>query len=408
MDLSNKEINEIIKRIEIVRTHLMNTQPFFSVLLMHSKFALDEETDTAYTDGEYICFSPKFVKKLNDQELEFILIHEVMHIVLDHCKRKVDSWDQYLFNVAADIVVNSNILYSYKMDKSKITIREYGESMHLAPNKKEGYNYTLEQVYEMISGGKKSNAKDSKNNKNNLNNSSFDDHSFWPNDGGDNEEWKQILVEAKKISDLVKQAREKDSGNIPKLLEREINELINPQLDWREILQDFICEETNDYSFNPPDRRMQWNPLLLPDFNEKEESVSNIWFVIDTSGSVRQEELTACISEIVSAFEQFDNKISGIVSYFDSEITEPSPFHSLEDFKKVKIVGGGGTSFEEIFSYMKKNMMDNLPSSIIILTDGYASFPNEKDALGVPVLWVIDNKEVEVPWGKVARIEVDE
>ena len=34
------------------------------------------------------------------------------------------------------------------------------------------------------------------------------------------------------------------------------------------------------------------------------------------------------------------------------------------------------------------------PVSIIILTDGYAPFPNEKIAMGIPVLWIINNEDV--------------
>ena len=51
-------------------------------------------------------------------------------------------------------------------------------------------------------------------------------------------------------------------------------------------------------------------------------------------------------------------------------------------------------------------MKDTPPASVIILTDGYAPFPQESCAKGVPVLWLINNDEVEPPWGKVARIKV--
>ena len=51
-------------------------------------------------------------------------------------------------------------------------------------------------------------------------------------------------------------------------------------------------------------------------------------------------------------------------------------------------------------------MEENPPVSIIILTDGYCPFPKEEAANGIPVLWLINNEEVEVPWGKVARIKV--
>ena len=45
-------------------------------------------------------------------------------------------------------------------------------------------------------------------------------------------------------------------------------------------------------------------------------------------------------------------------------------------------------------------------AGIIILTDGYAPFPDEKEAMGIPVLWLLNNKDVDPPWGKVARIKV--
>lgn len=51
-------------------------------------------------------------------------------------------------------------------------------------------------------------------------------------------------------------------------------------------------------------------------------------------------------------------------------------------------------------------MQDKLPASIIILTDGYAPFPQEKLSINIPVLWLINNNDVDPPWGKVARITV--
>ena len=50
-------------------------------------------------------------------------------------------------------------------------------------------------------------------------------------------------------------------------------------------------------------------------------------------------------------------------------------------------------------------MMDEPPASIVILTDGYAPFPEEEQAMGIPVLWIINNEEVTPEWGKVARIK---
>ena len=164
----------------------MKTHPFYAVLLMHVTFSLDPYAETAYTDGKSIVFAPDFLDKLSLDETCFILMHEVMHIVLNHCNRKMENMDASLFNAACDIVVNSNILHSFNGDVSKISLKEYGESMHLTPNGKEGCLFTMEEVYRML-----------EQSKNKQEQGGFDDHSFWENDGDEEEkeQWKQFFAE---------------------------------------------------------------------------------------------------------------------------------------------------------------------------------------------------------------------
>ena len=50
-------------------------------------------------------------------------------------------------------------------------------------------------------------------------------------------------------------------------------------------------------------------------------------------------------------------------------------------------------------------MSDKPPVSIIILTEWEAPFPDQKDALGIPGLWVINNENITHPWGEVVRIK---
>ena len=116
--------------------------------------------------------------------------------------------------------------------------------------------------------------------------------------------------------------------------------------------------------------------------------------------------ITAAYTEVKGAIDQFDGKLKGWLGFFDAAIIEPQPFRDEEEFKIIKPAGGGGTDFQIIFEYVFHHMSDKLPASIIILTDGYAPFPQEKLAGGIPVLWLLNNEEVNPPWGKVARITV--
>lgn len=186
--------------------------------------------------------------------------------------------------------------------------------------------------------------------------------------------------------------------------ERLINELKKPVIDWRTVLNDFVQEEITDYSFAPPDKRMEDCPFFLPDFNEKDENVKDILFMVDTSGSMSDEAITECYSEIYGAIQQFNGRLQGKLGFFDAVVVEPIAFEDEEEFKIIRPIGGGGTSFDVIFQYVNEQMQNEPPVSIVILTDGYAPFPNEKDANGIPVLWIINNKEVDPPWGKVARL----
>ena len=419
--------------------NLLTKNPFYGLLLSHIKFALDTECETACTDGRRIWFGPEFMKNLSDAELEFIMTHEVMHIALQHCLRGKD-YDNEIYNIAADIVINSNIMHSFGDKLDTITLKKYGVSMHLTPDGKEGYKFTAEEVYDMLlsaakakkkkKGGKKSpggyttNDDDKPNGEDNPKSlievvetimkggKRFDDHSKWNTLSEEEkqelyDEWTQKILNANTIVSILESSR--TFGGPPVGAQRLIEQLKNGQFDWRTILIDFVQTEITDYSFSPPDRRFSECDFFLPDYNEETQKVQNIWFLIDTSGSISNKAIRAAYSEIAHAIEQFGGAVQGLLSFTECFVTDPVPFSNLDDLLAIKPVGGGGNDFGEIFRYMKRNMMENLPAYIVIITDGYDEFPSEEATMGVPVLWLINNNDPSVmpPFGKVARIVVD-
>ncbi len=405
MDLSSEKRREYVKRILLSRMRILCNNGFYGLLLMHMNFAIDTGCETACTDGRKIYFGPSFLNNLDDDELDFIMMHEVMHCALQHCIRGKD-YDQEAFNIACDIVVNSNILESNKGDLKSITLKKYGESMHVAPDGKEGRFYTAEEVYAMLPvKGKKKGASGMMGSGGNGS-GNWDDHSKWgtaDEDGSLKDEWSKNLLDACEAIEIRDPSNQR--GLIPLCADRIIKELRKPQTDWRTILNDFVQEEITDYSFTPPDRRFDESPFFLPDYNEKDETVKDILFMIDTSGSMSDEAITAVYSEIKGAIDQFNGHLQGWLGFFDAEVVEPKPFSSEEEFRIIRPKGGGGTRFDIIFKYVEKHM-DTLPASIIIMTDGYADFPKEEEAMEIPVLWLLVTDDVEPPWGKVARIKV--
>ena len=420
MALSNEQAKVYSRRLLLARSRLLVDNGFYGLLLMHMIYSLDESAETAYTDGERIAFSPKFMDELSDAELEFVLMHEILHVVLRHCARG-KNFDPFLFNIACDIVVNSNIMHSNGDKPESITLKRYGESMHLTPSGEEGYKFTAEEVYEQLlkkqnksqkSGGneKDGSEKGEKSKGVNGNGKSvaggFDDHTKWTGEETDEERdlWEKRLRDACEAVEIRQACTGR--GTLPLGAERKLKELRQAQTDWRQVLSDFVQEEICDYSFSPPDRRFESSPFYLPDFNEKDERVVRILFMIDTSGSMSDDMVTAAYSEVRGAIEQFNGKLQGWLGFFDAEVIAPKPFESEEEFKVIKAKGGGGTDFGVIFKYVEEKMSDDPPVSIIILTDGFAPFPDESKAQGIPVLWLLNNETILPPWGKVATIKV--
>lgn len=433
MALSESKIKGCIKRLLLSRMRILYNHGFYGLLLMHMIYAVSEEIETACTDGVRITFGIDFLDSLSDSELDFVMMHEILHVVLQHCFRG-NVEDPEAYNIAADIVVNSNIMLENGMKASSITLSKYGIAMHVAPDGKEGHEYTAEQVYAMLPKNlnKKGNNKspgsaDGRAKKGNNKSPGsavgrakkeiskeqhqpvrvWDDHSQW----GKYEEDDTLRdVWLKRFEDAAEAIEIRDPSNarglLPAFAERILKELKKSQTDWRTILNDFVQEEVVDYSFAPPDRRFDDSPFFLPDFNGKEDRVEDILFMIDTSGSMSDDMITAAYSEVKGAIDQFNGKLKGWLGFFDAAIIKPQPFSDENEFKIIKPAGGGGTDFQIIFEYVFHHMSDKLPASIIILSDGDAPFPLEKLAGGIPVLWLLNNEEVNPPWGKVARITV--
>lgn len=376
---------------------ILSSNGFFGLLLMHMKFALDGNVRTAATDGERIYFDPKFLDEISDRELRFILMHEIMHVALRHTFR-TGSRSNTAFNIACDIVVNSNILQASGMDISSISLARYGESMHKTPSGDEGFNYTAEEVYEMLPEALKNSDRQARPGI------FSDDHSKWGSvsDEALEAEWSNRMRDA--FEAVLARGRGKGRGTLPAGVERTLNELMHPKADWRTLLNDFVQEEVVDYSFMPPDRRSSDSPFLLPDFNDTEFTVKNILFMIDTSASMTDAEITQAYSEVKGAVDQFGGRLEGWLGFFDAAVVPPEAFADESEFRVIRPKGGGGTSFEAVFEYVRKEMSGMEIASIIILTDGYAPFPGEDAAMGIPVLWMINNGQVNPPWGRVVRM----
>ncbi len=406
----------------------MQTHPFLSLLLMYLKFVAVSEMKKMSTNGRCIYFSPDFVDKLYKHELDYILCHQIMHIIYGHIWRPYDrEGDDYHF--ACDILINS-LLTNYGFAEKRYA--HLGNVYRKIPCKDKSVDeMTPEEIfkelpYSLYLFDERTRSK------------FLMDEELWWNEkedvGGSGEvildlaeldgvlretqeetgglsgsgidlkqEWQGRAVSA---ASFLESCRENNKGanDVPEFVKRMIDKMKEPTIDWKKILNNFVQERICDYSFSPPDRRFSDTDFFLPDFNEKDFVSKEVLFMVDTSGSVGDEDLAVVYSEIRGAIEHFGGKLTGKLGFFDTAVTSPLPFENIGDLMKIIPYGGGGTDFTVIFDYIRTNYRDELPACIVIFTDGYGPYPLESETMGIPVLWMINNFDVTPPWGITTRI----
>lgn len=131
-------------------------------------------------------------------------------------------------------------------------------------------------------------------------------------------------------------------------------------------------------------------------------TVDKLWVVVDASGSISDDTLAEAMAEICEAVIQVN--ISGWLSFFDTDVTKPEPFESIDELMNITPIGAGGTSFNVIFDSIDDMFSEELPTLMLILTDGYADFPSEESAKDISVIWINIDSDIEPPWGQCVHI----
>jgi predicted metal-dependent peptidase len=123
---------------------------------------------------------------------------------------------------------------------------------------------------------------------------------------------------------------------------------------------------------------------------------------IDTSGSVGQQEMTACLTEVVTMAKLCNPAKLYVVYWSDGiereEVYLPEQYDSI--LTLTKPTGGGGTTVEECAVHAQKADI----ACAIILTDGYIYGP-WGDWGDVPTLWCITTSKL-APFGKTVKLAI--
>ena len=345
----------------------------------------------------YLRYNESFVAKLSDPELRYILTHEIYHLVLHHCTKRLpeDPKKARLWNVAADLAVNSLIPVSAER---KPPVDENGKDVGCFPGTEEfpfDSKLSMEQYIQLIEeqeqdgggdGGGDGSPGDSKDSEDGKGSGeSFDDHSGWD---------EQELID-QIVKDKVEQLSrsERAWGSLSAETQAIIMAAQKSQVPWTKVLRHYfgkIISSDKVPSFKKPNRRYPY-----PYLGKVSKSIDRKLIAIDTSASVGDNELSQFLTEV--------NKLSEIqpvdVMLFDWDITqEPKAFDRKKQEYNFK--GRGGTNFEPVMKIAEERRY----SSLIILTDGEAA-ATPRPRYVKHIIWVlVGESDPPVDWGMRVRV----
>jgi len=372
---------EIEKRLSKAKTSLVLEHPFIGNIALNMPFEVTEEVPTAATDGKRAKFNPNFCEKLSDEELKFLVAHECMHPMLEHPFRRGER-DIRNWNKAGDYVINQLLV-----DEGIGKMPEGGLYDNGIWQQGNGTTDGIYKVLPIIDDGDGEGGVGSVGGQGDPLDECLDADGSPAEQEQNAAEWKVKVAQAAQAAKMM--------GKMSAGVERFVGEVLQPKVDWREVLQRFVEKCKDDTrSWARPNRRFLSQGMYLP--STSGEAMGELVVAVDCSGSIGQEEIDQFAAEVTTIKE--DSNPSAIhVVYFDSEVSHYDKF-TRDDEVHITPHGGGGTAFSPVFKYLEKHNIE--PVACVFLTDLYCGDFGAEPAY--PTLWVTtDSNSTDAPFGEV-------
>jgi predicted metal-dependent peptidase len=366
-----------------------------------------EDVPIAATDGNNLILNPKAFFKFNLGERMFIIAHEVMHYVFNHCglsvpfrqSKKVKfadgtelPYDDQLMNVAMDLVINDLLIES----KIGTFPKEGCHDTKIATHKDsflDAYKKVFKQQQQGGGGGGGGN----------------------PPGGGKG--FDQLLapgtMQGKSAEQAVQDRSDtawatavaaaiavaKARGKLPAALERMFSDILEPEVSWQDMIRAFFARKVGagGYDWRKPDRRLIQRDIYAP--QRSGNGCGDVVVAVDTSGSIGQRELDVFFGEMRGILDDVrPNRL--FLVWCDAKVHHVDELDQTSDLTGLKPHGGGGTDFRPVFEWIDDNNVT--PDALVYLTDGMGYFPSDEPRY--PVVWGSIYEASKYPFGDVVNI----
>jgi predicted metal-dependent peptidase len=408
-------------KLGAARTRLILERPFIGALVMHLPLVAADARwcATTATDARALYYNPAYIASLTLPQTQFVLAHEAMHCALAHFARRNHRvrrrWD-----VACDHAVNGLLAEEgLKPPPDALCNPDFrrlsAEEIYplIPPDTREALlDRHLYDDYDAPAAGRGGGSGGTS--------AGQQTPAASTQPAGAPDSWDDAGIEHRRsegrlpppapaaseqaelarrwrgrMASAAQQARR--AGRLSASWLRLIDELIQPPLPWRQLLARYLMSAArDDYSFQRPSRR-EGDAVLARLASEE----MNLHIVLDTSGSIRNEELAQFAAEVDALKGQLRARVT--LHACDEQLDPGGPW-IFQPWEPVVLPrglgGGGGTCFQPVFEWIEREC--SRPDLLVYFTDAEGEFP--PGAPGYPVIWLVKGGG-RVPWGE--RIQLN-
>ena len=396
-----KLIEKAEDALSIATIQLLTNQPFFGQLLCGLRRIPTWDFPTMGVDGVNLFYNPAFVLALEKPVRRAVLCHEVMHLALRHIQRRQNHQSHKLWNCACDYAVNAILIEDLSMQLPEWTLY-----------RREFSGLAAEEIYKKLldenKGKSGSGSGADKAGSDQGQGDADPDCPYCQQEAGDKGSWDEHfsnpnLDEAALTDRIIRAADQaKKRGQIPLGVERLVQNLRDPKVDWRKFIRGQALNIFEKVDYHGGVRSILTGCVaggrtFLPGLAKKEAAL--LVLVVDTSGSISADILNEFASEIRDVVMLADRTIVMTADAKVHEIAEIDKFDEI--FNAVKFKGGGGTDFRPAFNKIAE--LGLCPNLLVYFTDGYGTFP--ETVPDYPVLWAFTKEHSPAPWGESVIVQ---
>lgn len=221
---------------------------------------------------------------------------------------------------------------------------------------------------------------------------------------------------AKDWSQTAVRESEKNRGNIGGSLMSKIDQLYKVSTDWKKALRQVV-----GMSLNNETRRSAYankNVLVSQDRiartdKDKYDNVDYMCVFIDSSGSMSDDQLRLCLSEVYSV-ALAKKPITLFVIQCDTKIQDIKSYNNLRDLKRdmvhATVKGRGGTELKPCWDLLKndRRFKGRRADLVMVFTDGYLTQYKRDPRTMTNLCWVIlDNPSFNIQHKEISTKKIN-